>query len=101
MFSVVHDGKSFKEEIIMVAIIPATADKIYSRRVDEDEDVLYVKPKNGKNYVRIHRHKATGKLYNNYYDVIPEDRFNSKLRKGTKKLSEADWKNIKKEAKRK
>lgn len=85
----------------MVAIIPATAEKIYSRKVDEDEDVLYVKPKGSKNYVRIHRHKATGKLYNQYSDVIPEDRFNQKLKKGTRRLTDADWTNIRNNAKRK
>lgn len=85
----------------MATIIPATAEKIYSRRVDADEDVIYVKPKRSSNYVRVHRNKNTGKLYNNYSDVIPEERFNSKLKKGTRRLSEDDWKKIKKEARRK
>lgn len=85
----------------MVAIIPKTCDKVYFRKVDEDEDVLYVKPKNGNNYIRIHRHKTTGKLYNQYSDIISEDRFNQKLRKGSKKITAAEWEKIMKAAKRK
>lgn len=83
----------------MVAIIPATAERVYSRRVDEDEDVLYVKAKGSSNYVRIHRHKSTGRLYNQYSDIISEERFNQKMKKGTRKLTAEQWNSIKKSAK--
>lgn len=84
----------------MVAIIPKTAVEIYSRKVDDDEDVLYVRAKGSRNYVRIHRHKSTGKLYNQYSDVVSEERFTSKLKKGTKKITAAEWSSIKQAAKK-
>lgn len=84
----------------MVSVIPKTADKIYKRRVDADEEVIYVKPKSGDHYIRIHLHKKTGKLYNSYADVISADHFAKSIRKGTTKLSAADWEKIKKNARR-
>lgn len=83
-----------------MSVIPRTAEKVYRRRVDADEEVLYVKPKRGNNYVRIHRHTGSGKLYNSYNDVIPADRFNKSIKKGTRAVSETDWEKIKKQARR-
>lgn len=83
-----------------MSVIPKTAEKVYRRKVDADEEVIYVKPKRGNNYVRIHRHTSTGKLYNSYADVISEKHFTQSIRKGTKALTQADWEKIKKQASR-